>query len=451
MRRLTTVHPNHRRIANSALLIAALTVIAKLFVTAREIAIAWRYGISDTVDAYQLALTIVTWVPLLLSGTLAVVLVPLLVRQRHRLENRKGFISELNATALLVAVTVALATFVLAPAVARLLASQLDAQTVNVTTSMAERMAPIAFAIIIAGYFTARLQARERFSYTVTEAVPALFIVLLVAGPFYAAGATPLVIGTVVGFGAQLVLLGLLVVRADPPFGGLRIRHESGEWRAIYGAMLMMGAGQLLITAALPVDQLFAARVAEGAVATLGYATRIVTILMGLATVVIGRALLPVLSQAVADGHLGLGRRQALQWSGMMFCAAAVGALALWMLAPELVRLIFERGAFGDRATTEVAAAVRFGAFQLPFYCAGIVLVQWYAANGLFRDLFLMNIAALVLKVAGNAILAPALGVGGIMLSTALMYALTSSLMLLLISRTSPAEPLAKQRSEWDE
>jgi O-antigen/teichoic acid export membrane protein len=62
-----------------------------------------------------------------------------------------------------------------------------------------------------------------------------------------------------------------------------------------------------------------------------------------------------------------------------------------------------------------------------------------------------MNIAALVLKVAGNAILAPALGVGGIMLSTALMYALTSSLMLLLISRTSPAEPLAKQRSEWDE
>ena len=66
--RISGVHDNHKRIASGALLIGALTLGAKLFVAAREMAIAWRYGVSGTVDAYQLAITITTWLPMLIMA-----------------------------------------------------------------------------------------------------------------------------------------------------------------------------------------------------------------------------------------------------------------------------------------------------------------------------------------------------------------------------------------------
>jgi peptidoglycan biosynthesis protein MviN/MurJ (putative lipid II flippase) len=208
----------------------------------------------------------------------------------------------------------------------------------------------------------------------------------------------------------------------------------------IYGSFLIMGIGQLLITAANPVDQAFAARIGEGAVATLGYANRIVVLFMGLATVIVGRALLPVLSEAVADGNFDLGRRQATQWAVLLLVFSTIGALLLWIVAPVLIELVFERGAFGARATHEGASILRFGTLQLPLYFGGIALVQWYAATGRFSELFALNVIALVVKVACNLLLVPMLGLSGIMISTAVMYLATTGLMLLLMGRVGPAK-----------
>ena len=110
---------------------------------------------------------------------------------------------------------------------------------------------------------------------------------------------------------------------------------------------------------------------------------------------------------------------------------AAVAAGILWIVAPIVVRLLFERGAFGSDASGQVTHVLRFGLAQLPFYFAGIVLVQWYAANNRFRAIVYITASALLLKTALNAFLAPRLGVAGIALSTAGMYLLTSSLLAL--------------------
>src|SRR5678815_3329780 len=143
---------------------------------------------------------------------------------------------------------------------------------------------------------------------------------------------------------------------------------------------LLMVSGQLLISASIPIDQGFAARLGEGAVASLGYANRIITLLSGIGTIVVGRALLPVLSSAVADGEFDLGRRQALQWSALLGISATIGSAIIWFIAPELIQLLFQRGAFSAAAAAAVTHLLRWGLLQLPFYFAGIALVQWYAA-----------------------------------------------------------------------
>lgn len=442
--RISAAHPNHKRIAAGAALIGVLTIIAKLFVAAREMAIASRYGVSATVDAYQLALTATTWVPMMLTGVMGVVLVPRLVKLERQRGERQKFLGELNGSILLLGGAVAALTWLGAPVTAGLLASHMSPRTLGLTSSMTAQMAPLAFLVIVSGYMSARLQSRERYGYSVTEALPALVIALLVIAQTGLVGGWALVVGTLAGYLLQILVLGALVARGDPPLGAVRVRHRSVEWGSLYGSITLMVLGQLLITASIPIDQGFAARLGEGAVASLGYANRILTLFSTLATIVVGRALLPVLSGAVADGDLALGRRQAWQWSALLGVAAAIGSAILWFAAPTIVQLLFQRGAFTATASAYVATIMRFGILQLPFYFAGIALVQWYAAIGAFKYILFVTASALAVKFALNAVLSPIYGVPGIMLSTAAMYVVTVVLMVVLLRKTTDAAALSR-------
>jgi putative peptidoglycan lipid II flippase len=435
--RLSLVHSYHKRIAKGALLIGVLTLVAKVFVAAREIVIAWRFGVSGTADAYALALTATTWLPTMLAGVMAVVLVPRLVGVQRRGERRNGFIAELNGSVLLLSVAVAAVTWFAAPAASKLLASHSDLGTLELTASMSAQMAPIALFILISAYLSARLQARERYGFSVTEAVPALVIALFVISPVVFTGARSLTAGTLIGYLLQVIVLVALVRKGDSPLGAARLNHRSAEWSSLYGSILLMTTGQLLITASLPIDQAFAAPIGEGAVATLAYTNRIVTLFSGLGTIIVGRALLPVLSASVEDGDPQLSRRHAIQWSALLFGAAALSSAILWMAAPDLVRLLLQRGAFTPAASAEVVHVLRFALLQLPLYFAGIALVQWYAATAQFRAILMINGCALVFKVALNMLLVPLFGLSGIMIATAGMYFMTSVLLAIGTRRRS--------------
>lgn len=426
--RLGALHDNHKRIASGALAMGMMTLGAKLFVAAREIAIAWRYGVSATVDSYQLAITMTTWLPMLINGVMTVVLVPRLVTIGRGHEDRGRFIEEFNGSVVLLAIFVSVLTWAVAPVAASLLAGD-HPEIRRMTAVIGSRISPIAACIIVCGYLSVRLQSRERFTYSLTEAVPALAIASTLLLSLGLAGAVPLIVGTLVGYLLQVLVLGWMTERKDPPLGLLSIRHSSPQWRTFYGALGMMAIGQLLITLANPIDQAFAARIGAGAVATLGFANRIIGLLTGFGAVVVARALLPVLSGEAAGGNRGLGQRHTLQWSLLMGVAAALGAALLWLIAPLIVRLLFQRGAFDAIASANVAHVLRFGLLQLPFYFAGIALVQWYAATSRYRAIFAITTSALVVKVGLNAILAPRLGVAGIALATAAMYCLTTSLL----------------------
>ena len=433
--RLTSVHANHRRIAAGALWIGLLTVAAKLFVVGREIALAWRFGVSAVVDAYQLSFTIVTWLPLILAAIASVVLVPRLVALHRDPAAYRRFTAELSGTVLLVSLLVALLTWALAPALAGLMADDFEPRALEVAETMAAQLAPVALLVTVAGYLAARLQARERYAYSFAEAIPAILIALFVLlGPGSSATGV-LVWGTLAGYAVQAVWLADLARRADPPLAAISFRRRAPDWRLVYMPLLVMAAGQVVLTVTNPLDQAFAANLGEGGVATLGYANRIVGLVVGFGSVVVARALLPVLSGAVADGHHELGSRHARQWALLLLGLGAVGAAAGWLVAPWAVSLLFERGAFGAEDSRAVAQVLRFGLLQIPFYFGGLALVQWIAASGRYGVLLAVACVALAVKVVMNLLLIQPLGLAGLMAATAGMYAVSFACQLVYIVR----------------
>ena len=181
---------------------------------------------------------------------------------------------------------------------------------------------------------------------------------------------------------------------------------------------------QLLVSASSVVDQIMVAHLDANSNAILGYATRLLVLFTGLGATAVGRALLPVLSEIRSEKE-GAESTVAKYWALILLVIGTVAAAVGWIAAEALVRIAFQRGAFSSLDTTHVAAVLRFGFLQLPFYFSGIVLAQLVASKSLYRIFLYSNAIALSVKILLNIVLVPRMGVSGTTLATAIMYATT--------------------------
>ncbi|MEQ4619274.1 MAG: lipid II flippase MurJ [Corticimicrobacter sp.] len=435
LNRLGRLDGDHRRIALGAARVAFFLIIGKLAGAFKEMAVAYRYGISDVVDAYQFTMTFATWVPVTLVGVLSVVLIPVLVRLRkdeHRQNVR--FLGELQTLAWWLGLALAALIILAWPWVLQGPGAALNAETMAYARELAWGFAPVALFTVLAGVSAARLRARERHVNTLLDSVPALVILVwvMLAGPD--AGIAPLLWGTVLGFAVQCIWLQWLAARADngiwgAPTWGL----GSPYWHGMAQALGIMMIGQLVMSLVGPLDQYTAARLSGNANATLGYAARLLSLLLGIGAMSVGRAALPVLSEVQSRGEPARARQMALKWSMAMAAIGVVAVAVGWWLAPWGVALIFERGAFGPDDTRAVAQVLRWGMLQLPFYFGVLVLVQLLASQKRYRIMAAIAVMNFAVKALMNHLLAPAMGVAGIMLATSLMY-LSSYLCYFLVA-----------------
>ena len=414
--------------------VAIFLLLGKAVGAFKEMAVAYRYGVSAVVDAYQFTMTLANWLPVTVVGTLSVVLIPVLVRLR-RLEpaQRARFLGELQAWTLTIGVVLAVLTYFAWPWVLSVAGVGLDAQTQAMSRELTVAFAPAAMLTLLTGISAARLRAHERHVNTLLDSVPALVILAWVMLAASGQQVGPLLWGTLVGYALQSAWLLWLASRAD----GIRARPrwslQAEQWPELVKAAGIMLVGQVAMSFVGPLDQYTAANLGANANSTLGYAARLLSLLLGVGAASVGRAALPVLADIHSRGDARHGRRMALKWSLGMIAVGTVGAAVGWLLAPWGVALLYERGAFTAQDTLAVAGVLRWGLVQLPFYFGVLVLVQLLASQNRYRVMAFIALCNFAVKFVLNPILAPVMGVEGIMLATGIMYA-SSYLCYLLVS-----------------
>lgn len=431
--RLRNAHPDHHAIARGMAWVTLFVLLGKLAGAAKEMAIAYRYGVSVEVDAYLFVFNLVNWPVSIWFSVLTVVLVPLAARIRQgAAAELPRFRAELLGLTLLLGVVLSFLTWLGLPLLLRSSWTGLPSATATMATNMAPSLALLAPLGVLISLFSAWMLTAGRHANTLLESVPAL-VILIALLAFPGGGTEPLVWGTLVGFALHLASLAApLAWRGESE--ALRFTHLSLQWPAFWQGFGIMLAGQVLMSFTSIIDQFFAASLGTGAIATLSYANRILALMLGLGATAVGRATLPVFSQAQAQGG-GQLHRLATHWVRLLFVLGVVAMIVGWWLAPWAVKLLFERGAFTARNTEAVMEILRYGLTQLPFYFAGIVLVSLLASQGRHRAIAAIASANLFVKVAVMIVLTPALGIKGIALTTSVMYATTLLLLSLVESR----------------
>jgi peptidoglycan biosynthesis protein MviN/MurJ (putative lipid II flippase) len=429
--RLLNAHPDHYAIAQGMGWVSLFVFLAKLAGAAKEMAVAWRYGVSKEVDAYLFVFNLVSWPVAVWFGILTVVLVPLVARIRQEAaEELPRFRAELLGLTFLVGVALALLAWLGLPLLLRSPRTGLPAATVAIATHMAPALVLVVPLGLLISLFSAWMMAGGRYANTLLEGVPAL-VLLVTLLAFPGGGAEPLVWGIVAGYGFHLGSLAVALARRRE-IEAPRFSRQSPQWRLFWQGFGIMLAGQALMSFIGIIDQFFAAHLDTGAIATLSYANRILSLILGLGAVAVARATLPVFSRVQAQGG-GQLHRVATHWVRLLFMLGAVAMMVGWYQAPWAVKLLFERGAFtagNTRAATEV---LRYGLPQLPFYFAGLVLISYASSQRRYILLFWSGVIGMIVKIIANAMLVPLFGVKGIALSWAVVYAINAQFFWLLL------------------
>jgi putative peptidoglycan lipid II flippase len=163
----------------------------------------------------------------------------------------------------------------------------------------------------------------------------------------------------------------------------------------------------------------------EGAIASLQYADRIYQLPLGVVGVAVGVVLLPELARALKGGNSTEAenlQNRSIEFALFLTLPAAAGIFAL---APDIIRLVYERGAFRPEATATVAAVLTLFGFGLPGFVLNKALTPGFFAREDTKTPMRFTMISVVFNTVLSVSLFPILAERGIALAETLAGWLT--------------------------
>lgn len=429
-------------LARAAAITAALTVAGSVLGLVRDQSIAHLFGAGSDSDAFLISWTVPEMAStLLIEDAMALVLVPAFshaLARRAAGEHPDPVRSLVSATLprLLVLLGCTTGALVLgAPLIVELLAPGLAEPQVAVQCTRLTALTVVSFGIT--GYLSAALRAHR--SYLPPATIYAAYnvgiiVTMLVLHSLWGvrAAAAGVAVGSVLMVLVQLpAFVRQLAVR--PIDGGALL---TGTTPAARPALLGLGvlAPVIIFTVCrqsqVLVERFLAASLPAGAISHLNYAQKIAQVPMML-SLMICTVTFPVVAKAVADGEGDQARRRVERDLALAGVVVLAGTAVVVAYAPQIVEVLFQRGAFSAADTATTASIMRVyalgllgqclvGALGRPFFST--VRPTWFPAAAMAAGL-------LVNGVAGALAVGP-WGVYGITASNALGITVTAALLL---------------------
>lgn len=393
--------------------------VAAVISASKEIALAWRFGVGEVMDAYQFTFAMVQWPLSIIASVYVAALVPQAVALHTKSAAQADHLRAevLGFTCVLMIPFSILVYFGLQFVVDQAFTAA-SATTLDLAMSMALPMTFVFGAGLVASVCAGWIMASGRHTNTLLQAVPAGVVMLSIF--FWDLSVEGLLLSTATGFllyalSSVLALPGRL---SKPPLHFLPTSSHSKFLLAAMGTLLF---GQFLISFVTIIDQWFAARLGPGALSMLGYSTRVVGLVLSLFTIAITRGLMPGFAKIQADDPLAL-RALVLRYGLIVFAVGLVIAALGMAVSDVLVKLLFERGEFTAADTLEVGLLVKYGMVQVPVYLSSMVVVSALLAQGRHRVVTIAAAINGVVKLLLAFLLVARYGLPGLLIATAFVY-----------------------------
>lgn len=378
-------------LAKATLVTAVLSVAGALLGLVRDQSLARLFGAGSDTDAFLVAWTVPEFAAtLLIEDGLAFVLIPAFsMALARRAQGAPGDpVRTLVATTLprlaLAFTAVGALLIATAPYLVEALAPGLPDPSLAVDCT--RLTATCVFSFGLAGYCSAALRAHRRFlapaaiyvAYN-TGIITAMFVL---GGRW---GVRSAAVGVAVG-GALMVVTQLPSVlrqlrrRRSAVPDELAVEETSGAPMA-FGLVAPVLLFALTRQSQVLIERFLASTLPAGAISHLNYAQKVAQIPMTL-SLMLCTVTFPVVAQAIAQGDTERARSRVERDIALAAWVVLLGAASVVACAPQIIELLFQRGAFTARDTEATATVMRVYALGLLGHTlVGALIRSYFSSN----------------------------------------------------------------------
>ncbi len=420
-----------RRLAIATAIFAVATGISRIAGLAREVVAASYFGTGGAASAFTFAFQLPNLIRALvadaaLSSAFVPVFSDLMARQKRA--EAAALAGSLFGVILVALGALTLAFILLAGVIVPPLTGDSFTPALDgLTTGLTRVLFPIVVLLALNGLVVGILNAHDHFS--IPAIAPLVWNLVIIAGlvlltPLFEgddrlyAYAIGVLAGTAVQYAMCLPTLKRIGFKLHPS-----LNFNDPRIAQVLKLMLPVSIGIGLINVNLLINTTIGTLISDEVPAAIDKAFRIYMLPQGIFSVAVATVLFPSLSRLASRRDLdglrsvtGNGTRQI----ALLLIPSAAATIALAM---PMVRLVYERGEFDVESTRLVSEALFWFSFSLPFSGINLLLTRTFFA--LQRPWLPTRLAVgtLIINVAVSVALYRPIGIGGVVLGTAVSTA----------------------------
>lgn len=372
--------------------VGGATLASRLLGFARETLMAAALGAGPVADAFYAAFRFPNlFRRLFAEGAFNAAFVPLFAREieANGREGAQEFSREVFGVLFTVLLVVTIAMELAMPLLVRTVIAPGfagDADKVELTTRLSLIMFPYLMCMSLAAMMSGILNSLHRYF---AAAIAPVFLNIILIALLLASilrGEDARTTGYYLSFGVLAAgLVQLLIVAVAVRREGIALSLRRPRLTPNVKRMLALAAPAAVTGGITQINLVIGQMIASGkpgAISVLQYADRVYQLPLGVVGIAVGVVLLPELSRALKAGHMveaGSLQNRSVEFALFLTLPAAAALVAI---SPEIVRVLYERGAFAATTTDTVAGALSIFGLGLPAF----VLIKAFTPGYFARE-----------------------------------------------------------------
>ncbi len=349
---------------------------------ARETLMAAALGTGPMADAFYAAFRFPNlFRRLFAEGAFNAAFVPLFAREIEEggTDAAKRFSEEVFGVLFTILLLITIAMELAMPLMVRTIIApgfEAGSEKYDVTIKLAIIMFPYLMCMSLTAMLSGMLNSLHH--YFAAAVAPIFLNLVMISALVYAlmTGADPLTTAEYLSWGVLVAgLLQMAVLYAGVRHAGMSIGFRRPKMTPNVKRLLVLALPAAASGGIVQINQIIGQMIAstkDGAISALQYADRIYQLPLGVVGIAVGVVLLPELARALRGGHLREAsyiQNRSLEFVLFLTLPAAA---AIWVLSDEMIRVVYERGAFNPETTATVAGILAIYGIGLP----GFVMIK---------------------------------------------------------------------------
>lgn len=409
-----------RTAAQTAVLMAILTLGSKLIGFIREMVMANYFGTSYVVDAYVMAVAIPGIIFTGIFASVATAYMPLLSEKIEK-EGTKAanrFTSHIINLLFLISIISALLGLFFSDQIVTIFASGFTGETAELTSFFIK----VTFSYTLFSAASAILESFLQYKNTFLPQIiigysqSTFIIVAIVLGATFSYYFLPL--GLLAAYVVRYILFMILTKRRGFEYSfSLKIK---GTLRIIIPLAIPAFIGSSISQISIFVDKTLASGLVVGSVAALNYAALLNVMIMSLSISILTTIIYPKLAQANSLEDYGRFSDIVNKGVTLIVMVALPFSLGAMLYSGQIVQIVYERGAFDSSATALTGSAYLFYSAGLLFMALNDLLIRTFYSLHDMRMPMIFGGISVIIDIILNFILIHSMEHNGLALSTSI-------------------------------